>query len=873
MDLPIKILHLEDNLSDAELIRVELSNTYTNLELTQVANEHGFIEALKQEQFDIVLSDYNLMGFEGILIYDTFKKMKKDIPFIFVSGTIGEEKAVDLLRDGVTDYVTKQNLGKLSVAINRAIKEYRASKQLIEKEQFLTNTLNSLSGHIAVVNHEGKIITTNDSWDDFAAKHKDIVSIKNAKVGENYLELVQKIAQTDNTIQKIYDGILKVSKGQLNYFYLDYPCHLPKEIKWYTLRAMPLKGSKNIIISHANITDRVLAEKEVLYAYEKLELISNNIGEIVYKVKLIEGNTPFVEYISNNVIEVIGFSAQDYIHGNPDLTKSMKPERYKEAIAFNQKVRSSKVSKQYVFEYEWYHPIKKEWKWLRETLVPEIVEGKVIGQFGKVTDITEHKETQKRMQISETKYESLFNKMKEGLLYSDPKGKILLVNPAFCEMFGYSEDELLGKNGYDFLSPQEERKNLKDKIKEREKGNSGNYEANMLTKKGDLITVSISASPQFNDDKEFTGVMSVITDISERKSIEILLKEREERFRSLIEYSSEITCVVDAKGVINFISPSVTASLGYIENELVGQNIFELISPEHYKKAKENYKACLSNDSNIKYDVYLVKKKQKGYAYLRAILTNHIDKKGINGFIINAQDVTEFIKSEKDKFFNILKAEENERTRIAHDLHDGLGQTIAAANMSMNALDHLMKNQLDEEVYSVFETGKELVSQATKETRMVSHNIMPRSLKEYGIEESVRGMVNNYQNINNDIKFDFKSNLKDKRFSKEIELTCFRVMQEAINNAVKYSKSPIINIEIRLLGKRLFIDVKDNGIGFKVDEKKDNNHSGLGMTSMANRISTIGGDLKINSKLNEGTHVSVMVRLDNNHFEEFLQTN
>lgn len=1432
----INILHLEDNLADVELIAIELHQHCELCKIKHVKNEQEFIAALAEGNFDLVLSDFNVLGFQGLEIYRTFKKAKLDVPFIFVSGTIGEEKAVDVLREGVTDYVTKQNLGKLHIAISRAIKEYYSRKKLSEQEKFLASTLNSLSGHIAVVKKDGEIIATNDAWEEFAEKNKGASSIKNVGVGANYIEVVKSAANNDKTIDEIYRGILKVITRELDYFYKDYSCHSPTEKRWYTLRVTPLKDSDNIIISHANITNRVLAQQETKQIKDKLELIANNIGEIVYKLSY-DGNNQHIDYISNNVIEVIGFTTEDYLAGNPKLKESMKPERFAKAQKFYKTVRNTVEAKNFTFEYEWYHPIKKEWIWLEETLVPEIKNGKAVGQFGKVIDITYKKEQAAALRQNELKYKGLFSKMKEGLIYSTPDGIIQIVNPSFCNLLGYNQNELLGVNGYKLLLPnKKEEERLKDKVKQRVEGKSENYESVMLTKSGQEIIVNISASPQFDDKDKFVGVMSIITDITEQKlqqeelqkseqklkdlfdnvtdaivvlnekgrieeynkafntlfnetnqtlynlsipelvtiheddieksinyykllksegkqsyqgrvytksgkliwievnsvaifndegecvgsrdvirdittkkkaeqekelyiqtqkvinrllelshtpislnellniAIELIvslpfiqllpkgviflsdknnnlnliahhklpkelqitcafvekgkcmcgkaaetkemvfsncldnnhqitykgitphghyavpikehnkllgvlnvylqekhvkkdneiktlesitntlaiiirnkrieernrkseerLKEAQkiakmgnwelnlktnnlywsdqnytvfgvnnkedfggnyeyflslihpddkekvnkaymnhvnnkkpyeidhrivlpngeiryihekcesvfdksgkaiisrgtsqditaskvtdnifeaifnttsthggakyfteitnllcevlnvkyafigykiegeekiqtlgvskdaktvsnyiyglkdtpcwlvldeqvqvypnniqglfpkakdlkdlkaesfmglslisnnqtigiivliddkpmteiefkkiildniksrteteinrvkfeealistkERFKGLVEYSSEITCILDELGIIKFITPSVTTILGYVEKEMIGKKVIDYIHPDDWKKAENITKINKQKKQNLNHDVYKVRTKKGDIRHLRMTITNHFDKPAINGFVINAQDVTHLINTEKEKYQTILNTEQTERRRIAHDLHDGLGQTIAAANMCMDVLDDFAKEQFDEEVYDIFKTGKKLISDATKETRLVSHNIMPRSLKQYGLEDASRTMIENYKRINKEIDFEFESNMNAIRFNDEVELTIYRVLQEAINNAVKYSKAQNISVRLNVLGKRLFIYIDDNGVGFDVEDAKSRK-SGLGLTSLAERVNIIGGSFDIKSELGKGTSITVTYR-------------
>jgi len=118
----LKILILEDTPSDAELVRVEI-NQHLKATCTLTDNAKDFEETLLKVSFDIILSDYNLPDYSGMDALKFTRKYHPNIPFIFVSGVIGEELAVHALKQGATDYVLKSNLNKLPLAIDRAIKE------------------------------------------------------------------------------------------------------------------------------------------------------------------------------------------------------------------------------------------------------------------------------------------------------------------------------------------------------------------------------------------------------------------------------------------------------------------------------------------------------------------------------------------------------------------------------------------------------------------------------------------------------------------------------------------------------------------------------------------------------------------------------
>jgi PAS domain S-box-containing protein len=118
-----RVLYLEDEKSDLELVRATLEDEGFNCNIIHVETQTGFIEALNNGGFDIILADYKLPSFDGLTALSIAREKAPDVPFIFLSGTMGEELAIETLKNGATDYVLKQRLSRLGPAIHRALEE------------------------------------------------------------------------------------------------------------------------------------------------------------------------------------------------------------------------------------------------------------------------------------------------------------------------------------------------------------------------------------------------------------------------------------------------------------------------------------------------------------------------------------------------------------------------------------------------------------------------------------------------------------------------------------------------------------------------------------------------------------------------------
>ncbi len=168
---PLRILHVEDDVADAELTRDLLESSGIACSLTRVETESSLLRALRQEEFDLVLADYSLPSFDGGTALRLVREQRPNLPFIFVSGTMGEEVAIDALKLGATDYVLKTRMSRLVPAVHRALREARerselerAESELRERESKIRRLVDANIVGILISNLDGRIIEANDAF-------------------------------------------------------------------------------------------------------------------------------------------------------------------------------------------------------------------------------------------------------------------------------------------------------------------------------------------------------------------------------------------------------------------------------------------------------------------------------------------------------------------------------------------------------------------------------------------------------------------------------------------------------------------------------------------------------------------------------------
>lgn len=165
----LRILNVEDNVNDAELNEAMISARWPECELLRVDSREDFIAALEQEDVDLILSDYTMPGFNGLEALAMARERRPELPFLFVSGTIGEDTAIEAMKNGATDYVLKHRLMRLIPAVDRALRETgernerERAEQAMHESEHKYRTLFECLGDAAFLTDEktGKIIDTN----------------------------------------------------------------------------------------------------------------------------------------------------------------------------------------------------------------------------------------------------------------------------------------------------------------------------------------------------------------------------------------------------------------------------------------------------------------------------------------------------------------------------------------------------------------------------------------------------------------------------------------------------------------------------------------------------------------------------------------
>ena len=203
----------------------------------------------------------------------------------------------------------------------------------------------------------------------------------------------------------------------------------------------------------------------------------------------------------------------------------------------------------------------------------------------------------------------------------------------------------------------------------------------------------------------------------------------------------------------------------------------------------------------------------------------------------------------------VLKGEEQERTRLAKDLHDGLGGLLSGIKYSFqNMKDNLI---LTPENAQTFERSLDMLDSSIHEMRSVAHNLMPESLFKFGLDTA----LNDYCSVIDNsgiVALNYQSfGLKNADLEQSLTVSVYRIIQELVNNVVKHSRAQHALVQVTLDESQVLIDVEDNGKGFEAEEL--NNLKGIGWTNIRSRIEFLKGTFSLKSEIGKGTVVHIEI--------------
>ena len=219
------------------------------------------------------------------------------------------------------------------------------------------------------------------------------------------------------------------------------------------------------------------------------------------------------------------------------------------------------------------------------------------------------------------------------------------------------------------------------------------------------------------------------------------------------------------------------------------------------------------------------------------------------GYLIAIQNMTPILDAEKDTISAMIQGQEQERERIAREIHDGIGPLLAAIKLNLEAIMARNATNLDRQSIQDWEGLVNALDETMRDLRSISHELLPGVLNDFGLVQAIRSLCARIDGTGG-MKTNFFTNL-EKRLNPEYELSVYRIVQELTSNAIKHSDAESFSIQLLDHQESLLLTVEDNGKGWDM-VKPDIFMTGIGLRNIRGRVKGLGGTLVFDTQPGKG---------------------
>jgi PAS domain S-box-containing protein len=514
-----------------------------------------------------------------------------------------------------------------------------------------------------------------------------------------------------------------------------------------------------------------------------------------------------------------------------------------------------------------------------------VVEYQAVGR-----DITRQKLAEEALEKSERKYRQLHESLMDGFALTNMDGMIREWNEAFRTMIGYAAEEIPHLT-YRDITPGKwhefESRILRDEVLQ--SGYSRVYEKEYIRRDGTIFPIELRTYLLRDHQGEPSGMWAIVRDISERKRMETALRQSEEQYRRFIDTANEGIGITDSEYTITYVNDRLAEMLGYTPSELIGIPVASLLHPDELVPFVTQIDSRRKGNRSQRECCHL--RKDGSHAWLLTSSTPLIDENGVfQGCFAMFTDLTGRKEAEvalqqahdelemrvnertaalaeaneqiKMMSFQLIRAEEQERTRIAAELHDQVGQSLLLAKMKLDMLASELpscdarRNAID--VSSLLESS-------IHDIRTLTFGMRPPLLDTAGIEAALEWLCtvlrNDYQ-----LEVEFSSPSRPLPLPVEIGYSLFQAIRELLLNVAKHAGVSRARLVLGQDEGIITVLVSDEGSGFDplLTGRRAAMESGFGLYNVRQRIGQMGGSIQIGSTPGEGTRVTLRIPLHEN---------
>jgi PAS domain S-box-containing protein len=523
-------------------------------------------------------------------------------------------------------------------------------------------------------------------------------------------------------------------------------------------------------------------------------------------------------------------------------------------------------------------PAEQRMRWLMAVLGLMMLTGGCLtwGAWRKVgtKHLREVYEVQLRQKALEGHHEYLVRHAFDIILLTDQEGCILDANETAFSTYGRKREELFELRIFDLCAPETREHCVaifsQLRVDQANRGETVHWRAD-----GSRFPVEVSARLISIDSEGFVHV--IVRDLTELKQAEAALRESEERYREIVETAEEGIWEIDDEERVVFVNRKMAEMLGYTRQEMIGKPLYSFMQESEHQAARESVarrRQGLREQFLARYrrrdgtDLWAIAKgsplfdRNGRYRGAFAMMTDVTSRKG-------AEDEIRRVNSQLRRLsLRLLHSQDEERRRIARELHDSTAQALAALAMNLDRIQRTGVNS--PQFRMLLSDSRELAQRCSQEVRDLSHLLHPPLLEELGLPTVLRSYAEGFtRRTGIRVKLDVPPALG--RLRPEIETSVFRIVQEALSNVQRHSGSATAFLRVQVGPEQLHLEVADEGTGFPSatleGPRAPGSRFGLGLLSMTERVQELGGELEVLTS-SAGTKIRVKMPLSAERVED-----
>jgi PAS domain S-box-containing protein/putative nucleotidyltransferase with HDIG domain len=629
--MKLQILHLEDEPNDAQLVAEMLASAGFDCDIVRVDTREGFCGALQARHLDLILSDRVLPAFDGLSALQLARAKCPDVPFIFISGSFGEEAAIESLKQGATDYVFKDRLARLVPVTKRALADLteRHERKMVEhalavSEQRFRALIERSAEAIILLDANGTVLYTSPAMSRILGASTEYW------LGGNWLNRVhpEDVPIVSQLFGELLQEPLRSATAAFRYRHIDG--------RWLWLEATGTNmlnepSVYGVVGNVRDITERKETEQALQASEERYRTLFESNPHPMW---VFDRETLAFLAVNDAAVRHYGYSREEFL----SLTiKDIRPPEELPALLQNFAQSDAPLHDR----TSWRH-LKKD-----GTVIEVEITSHALMWLGRparlvlANDVTERKRAEQALVANEKRFRALIENSSEGITLLNLNGTLAYASDSVQRILGYPSDQVIGQDPKDIVHPDDQPiiLGVLGQLLQMP-GSIATTEYRMRHADGSWRWIESTINNMLAE-PAIEAIVFNYRDITERKQAELALQHSEKRFRALIEHNADAIVLMNHEGTVFYASPSAKNISETPLADIIGRNGFANLHPDDVARTRNILGALLQNPGASAPFEARFRHRNGSWHWVEGTGTNLLQEPGVNALVGNYRDITE----------------------------------------------------------------------------------------------------------------------------------------------------------------------------------------------------------------------------------------